>query len=205
MRERPPIDPAPSHAAATAAWQARREDLADELVARFGPDDGDLLLNRIGRRWRDVHEALVDVFGHRCDAAELLDDLLSRVLDAYEERTPELRRLDRRREIDPGWFQSPEMLGYVAYVDRFAGDLAGVTEHLDHLDDLGVTYLHLMSVLEARDGDSDGGYAITDYRSTDPRLGSMDDLEHLATPVSYTHLTLPTTCRVGWWRGGPGG
>ena len=37
-----------------------------------------------------------------------------------------LRALDRRREVDPGWFQRARMVGYVAYADRFAGDLAGV-------------------------------------------------------------------------------
>ncbi len=172
------------------AWRARRADLAAELTARFGPDDGDLLLARIERRWRDVHEALAAVFAPRHDPAALLDRLLCRVLDAYEERSAELRRLDRRREIDPGWFQSPQMLGYVAYVDRFADDLPGVAEHLDHLEDLGVTYLHLMSVLRAREGDSDGGYAITDYRATDPRLGTMDDLEQLAAALRRRGIAL---------------
>lgn len=172
------------------AWRCRRDVLADGLVDRFGADDGDLLLARIERRWRDAHEALAAVFGHDHDPAELLDELLERVLTAYEQRSPELRRLDRRREVDAGWFQSPEMLGYVAYVDRFAGDLAGVEEHLDHLDELGVTYLHLMSVLQAREGDSDGGYAITDYRSTDPHVGTIDDLERLATSLHRQGMSL---------------
>ena len=58
-----------------------------------------------------------------------------------------LRLLDRRREIDPAWFQRSRMIGYVCYADRFAGSLAGVREHLDYLAELGVTYLHLMPLL----------------------------------------------------------
>lgn len=164
--------------------------MARRLVDRFGPDDGDVVLARIDRRWRDAHEALDAVFGSEHDAAALLDRFLDVALDALAARSPELRRLDRRREIDPAWFQAPDVLGYVAYVDRFGGDLAGVSDHLDHLDDLGVRYLHLMSVLRSREGDSDGGYAITDYRSTDPCLGSMDDLDRLARELRARGMSL---------------
>ena len=38
-------------------------------------------------------------------------------------QTPELKRLDLRRLLEPDWFQHPRMLGYAAYADRFAGDL----------------------------------------------------------------------------------
>ncbi|MEO1061281.1 MAG: alpha-amylase family protein [Actinomycetota bacterium] len=190
MRERPPIAPSPAHAAATESWRERRGPLATRLDDRFGLDDGAVLLARIERRWRDAHEALDAVFGPDHDAAGLLDRFLPVVFDAYDERSADLRRLDRRREIDPGWFHDPGMLGYVCYVDRFADDLAGVADRLDHLEDLGVTYLHLMSVLRAREGDSDGGYAITDYRSTDPRLGTIDDLDQLAAALRRRGMSL---------------
>ena len=36
-----------------------------------------------------------------------------------------------------------------------------------------------MPLLAPREGDSDGGYAVRDYRAVDPRLGTMDDLERL--------------------------
>ena len=47
---------------------------------------------------------------------------------------------------------------------------------LDHLAELGVTYLHLMPLLKPREGANDGGYAVADYRAVDPRVGTMDDL-----------------------------
>ena len=49
---------------------------------------------------------------------------------AYAERSPELKRLDLRRLLEPDWFQHPRMLGYAAYADRFGGDLRGVGEHV---------------------------------------------------------------------------
>ena len=63
------------------------------------------------------------------------------------------------------------MVGYVFYVDRFAGTLRGVEEHLDYLDELGVRYVHLMPLLRTRPGDNDGGYAVADYRAVEPGLG----------------------------------
>ena len=62
------------------------------------------------------------------------------------------------------------MVGYVCYADRFAGTLEGVSG-LDYLGELGVRYLHLMPLLAPREGDSDGGYAVRDYRAVDPGWG----------------------------------
>ncbi len=75
------------------------------------------------------------------------------------------------------------MFGYACYTERFAGDLKGVAKHLDHLEDLGVTYLHLMPLLQPREGDNDGGYAVQDYRAVRSDLGTTDDLRDLATTL----------------------
>ena len=65
------------------------------------------------------------------------------------------------------------MLGYAAYADRFAGTLPGVADQIPYLEELGVTYLHLMPLLRPRDGDNDGGYAVADYRTVRPDLGTI--------------------------------
>ena len=63
---------------------------------------------------------------------------------------------------------TPACSGYAAYADRFAGDLRGVAEHVPYLGELGVTYLHLMPLLQPRPGPNDGGYAVADYRTVRP-------------------------------------
>jgi amylosucrase len=98
--------------------------------------------------------------------------------------------LDRRREVDPAWFLREDMVGYVCYADRFAGDLQGVCRRLDYLEELGVGYLHLMPLLKTREGENDGGYAVEDYDAVDPRLGTMADLEDLATAVHERGIAL---------------
>ncbi len=94
------------------------------------------------------------------------------------------------REAEPDWFQRPDMVGYVAYTDRFAGTLRDVGEHLDYLSELGVTYLHLMPLLRSRDGENDGGYAVASYDEVEPRLGTMADLAGLAAQLHEREMNL---------------
>lgn len=147
---------------------------------RLDERDRDASLARARVHLGDAWEAITELYGGACDTEQLLADLLRRVLAAAAVRPEALRRLDHRREIEADWFQSPRMIGYVCYVDRFAGTLAGIEDRLGYLAELGVTYLHLMPLLRTRAGENDGGYAVMDYRSVEPRLGSMDDLAHLA-------------------------
>lgn len=63
---------------------------------------------------------------------------------------------------------------------RHGGDLAGLREHLDYFEDLGVTALWFTPVLE-NDSPDEGvfstyhGYATTDYYKIDPRFGTNDE------------------------------
>ena len=57
------------------------------------------------------------------------------------------------------------------------GDLAGVTEKLDYLKELGITVIWLSPVYESP-GD-DNGYDISNYEQIDPAFGTMEDMEQL--------------------------
>jgi amylosucrase len=161
-------------------WQGIGARLTDDVVTALGPEEADAFLARVEVSLPDVHAALADLYGDRTDVGALLDRALRVALDAAAQRPAQLRRLDRRREIDPGWFQRTRMQGYVCYVDRFCGTLAELPGKLDYLQELGTTYLHLMPLLRPRPGENDGGYAVLDYRSVDPRLGTIADLEDVA-------------------------
>ncbi len=59
---------------------------------------------------------------------------------------------------------------------RHGGDLAGMTQHLDYLSELGITAIWPTPTLVNDMAEmSYHGYAITDYYETDPRLGSNED------------------------------
>ncbi len=57
------------------------------------------------------------------------------------------------------------------------GDLRGLTQSLDHLQELGVRGLWLMPITANADGDH--GYATTDFRSIAPEYGTLEDFDEL--------------------------
>ncbi|MBS6762204.1 MAG: alpha,alpha-phosphotrehalase [Clostridium sp.] len=57
------------------------------------------------------------------------------------------------------------------------GDLRGVLEKLDYLQELGVDYLWLTPFFVSPQNDN--GYDVADYRNIDPLFGTMEDLEEL--------------------------
>ncbi|MEM7800389.1 MAG: alpha-amylase family protein, partial [Chloroflexota bacterium] len=107
-------------------------------------------------------------------------------------RPRDLRALDQKRLNNPDWYQESEMVGYICYTDRFAQTLNGVAEKIDYLNELGVTYLHLMPLLEPRPEPNDGGYAVMNYRQVDSKLGSIDDLADLAQKLRSQGISLCT-------------
>jgi amylosucrase len=162
----------------------------DEARNRLGAIEADAFLTRLEQLSADILEPLSQVYGAVTDAGKFATELVLDALHAAAERPAALRLLDRRREIDPAWFQRSRMIGYVCYTDQFAGTLAGVRQHLDYLAELGVTYLHLMPLLRSRDGENDGGYAVADYDATDPRIGTMTDLQALAGDLHERGMVL---------------
>ena len=158
---------------------------------RLGPAEADAFLARLEQLSFDITEPLEQVYGAAAgDGGSLIAGLIMDALDAAARRPAALRMLDRRREIDPAWFQRSRMIGYVCYADRFAGSLAGLRGRLDYLAELGVSYLHLMPLLRPRAGDSDGGYAVADYDAVDPRLGTMAELQELAADLHTRGMAL---------------
>ena len=117
------------------------------------------------------------LYGRHPDYAGFKAELDAALRAAWDARLADLKLLDLKRDLEPDWFQRPDMTGYVFYVDRFAERLDRVPEKLPYLKDLGVTYVHFMPCLKPRPGDNDGGYSVMDYREINPAYGTMDDLE----------------------------
>jgi amylosucrase len=176
--------------AAEEAWAKLRPALADDAVAALGDAEADAFLTRVDLALYDIHEPLAVLYGARADVDPLFERALRAVLEAAADRPAQLRRIDRRRELDPGWFQRARVQGYVCYVDRFCGTLGALPDRLDYLAELGTTYLHLMPLLRPREGENDGGYAVADYREVDPRLGTMADLEKVAQELHERGMSL---------------
>ena len=155
----------------------------DEHMGTVPERDQQLFRLRLQRWFQNLYDGLAPVYGHRKDFNQFVHRLVGIMASAYAERPIALKLLDMKRDLQPDWFQHESMLGYVLYVEQFSQSLAGVTEHLDYLEELGPTYIHLMKVMQSRDGEDDGGYAVTDYGTVDKSLGSNEDLEAVCTAL----------------------
>ena len=151
----------PRHRGA-AALKSMLPGISADALERLGRSEAAAFLARLELQFLDVYEPLAAVYGATHDVDALAERLVRLALRAAQERPADLRELDRRREIDPHWYQRARMIGYVCYVDKFCGTLSALPERLDYLAELEVSYLHLMPVLAPRPGENDGGYAVMD-------------------------------------------
>jgi amylosucrase len=171
-------------------YAMRPEVRAEYAQVRARLDGDPTFMLRLERFFTELRDPLVTLYGGDPRFPEQFERLLDAMSASASARDPDLRRLDHEREITPDWLQREQAVGYVCYVDRFAGTLAGVRERLPYLRELGVTYLHLMPLLAARPAPNDGGYAVADYGAVEPALGTMDDLRALAADLHEQGMAL---------------
>lgn len=74
---------------------------------------------------------------------------------------------------------------------RHGGDIQGIVEHLDYIDDLGFTAVWPTPVLiNDMPRQSYHGYAITDYYQVDPRFGTLEDYKTLSNQLTARGMKL---------------
>ncbi len=169
-------------------WPRLENAFRDE--ARSAPADWCAFETRLRREWERLFELLLGLYGSHYDFFYHLEELLHMAARNWLARPSWLKQLDARREADPTWFQSQQMVGGVCYVDLFAGTLRGIRERLPYFKELGLTYLHLMPLFDSPDGNSDGGYAVSSYRRVNPRLGTIEELTELAREFQEHGISL---------------
>jgi amylosucrase len=76
------------------------------------------------------------------------------------------------------------------YSDGFAGDLKTLTGKVPYFQDLGVNMVHVMPIMACPSRHSDGGYAVSNYREIDQRVGTMEDLDNLAQELRQRDILL---------------
>lgn len=128
------------------------------------------------KRLKQRHDELRWLYMELYDNGSMFAELCSQMEEFYHERKKSLKSLDRKREADPSWYRRNGMLGMMLYTELFAGTLDGVRRKLDYIEECGVNCLHLMPFLDTPKGESDGGYAVSDFRKVRSDLGTMADL-----------------------------
>jgi amylosucrase len=163
-----------------AFWNSTNE--SDDAVGEFN--------DRLAKHWPRLFRLLLELYGDRYDFYYHAQQVLNTCAEGFHQRESSLRKLDSQRINEPDWFQSERLVGGALYVDLFSDNLGKLREHIGYFQRLGITYLHLMPLFAVRPGNNDGGYAISNYRSVDPRLGTIDDLKKLADELRAVGIVL---------------
>ena len=74
---------------------------------------------------------------------------------------------------------------------RHGGDIQGITEHLDYIDEMGFTAVWPCPVLiNDMSSGSYHGYAMTDFYKVDPRFGTLNEYKNLANELHNRDMKL---------------
>ncbi len=131
------------------------------------------------KRMETYHDEFRWLYMELYENDSMFAELCDTMYRFYLERSDALKQMDLDREKDPNWYKRNDMLGMMFYIDNFAENMKGVETKLDYIEQCNVNYIHLMPFLETPKDRSDGGYAVSDFRKVQPKLGSMEDLERL--------------------------
>lgn len=153
-------------------------------------DDGRAFHARFEAHFPQLFDLFATLYGAHESCLDQLAQLIVLAQTSWRDRADDLKALDAAREATPDWFQSNQMLGAFCYVDRYAGNLAGLKEHVPYFQELGITYLHLMPLFDCPKENSDGGYAVSSYREVRADLGTMADLRTLAKDLREAGISL---------------
>jgi amylosucrase len=145
---------------------------------------------RLGANFYAIHSLFSALYGERPDFKEQMLRLVETLARQYIKRSATLKKMDLAREKDHNWFLSQNWVGMALYSDRFAGNLQGLQSKLHYLQDLGINMVHVMPVLDCPPGNSDGGYAVRDFRKVDPRIGTLGDLDALAAAMKKRDMLI---------------
>src|SRR4051794_5542709 len=115
-----------------------RDDVRADYEAALAIVSGDdAFAVRFERWFTELRDPLVALYADDERFQDAFARLLRAIARTAADRPRELRVLDHEREVTPDWLQREQAVGYVTYVDRFAGTLQGVRDKLPYLRELG--------------------------------------------------------------------
>ena len=164
--------------------------ILDELKPDIRKRDLRHFYTRLGANFYAIHSLFHHLYGKRDDFISQMVRLVEVMAAQYIRRGADLKQIDIARERDHNWFLSPDWVGMALYADGFAGNLEGLKSRLGYLQELGVNMVHIMPILECPKGASDGGYAVSDFRNIDERVGTMDELRELGSAMRRRNILL---------------
>ena len=164
--------------------------ILDELKPDIRKRDLRHFYTRLGANFYAIYTLFHHLYGERDDFDAQLLRLVEVMASQYLRRDKKLKAIDIEREQNHNWFLDKQWVGMALYSDGFAGDLRGLSQKLGYLQELGVNLVHVMPILKCPQGASDGGYAVSNFRDVDERVGNLDDIRELASKMRRRGMLL---------------
>jgi amylosucrase len=120
-----------------------------------------------------LHNLFYEIYGGAFDVDNHFENVLKTITEGYTNRSNALKQRDNTKSEN--WFLSNQIVGMSLYVDRFCTDLKTLPTKLDYLNELGVNFLHLMPLMESPENESDGGYAVSNFKKVNAKFGTNED------------------------------
>ena len=171
-----------SHALLNDILNRLNEEICEEDLRHF--------YTRLGANFYAIHSLFFRLYGDRPDFADQAQRLVETMARQYIRRPQALRAIDIERERDFSWFLHQKWVGMALYSEGFGVNLRGVGDKLAYFQELGINLIHIMPVMKCPEGRSDGGYAVSDFRAVDPRVGTLEDLQQLAKKTRQREILL---------------
>lgn len=161
------------------------------LKFKIGNEEDDLsFYSRLIANASAIKSLYDELYQHHPKATEQFNGLIDTLTSAHKKRAAALHKKDTAKAEKGLWFLSNEITGMSLYVDNFCGNISSLGGKLDYFKKLGVNFLHLMPLFESPAGESDGGYAVSNFRKVDSRFGTLDDLKKVQQKMSAEDMYL---------------
>jgi amylosucrase len=165
-------------------------EILDQLKPEIKTQELSHFYTRLGANFYSLFSLFKQLYGNCSDFQEQLLRLVEVLARQYTQRSPLLKQRDLAREKDYNWFLSQKWVGMTLYADGFAENLKNLLNKLDYFEELGINLIHIMPILECPKNASDGGYAVSDYRQINERVGTLEDIHDLAKAMGERDILL---------------
>ena len=165
-------------------------EILDHLKPEIKRRDLRYFYIRLGANFYAIHSLYHRLYGDRADFETQMVRLVETLARNYIARDTIYKLSDREREKNHNWFLSQNWVGMALYTNGFADNLKDLKDKAAYFQELGVNLVHIMPVLQCPVGSSDGGYAVSNYRQIDDRIGNLDDLREVANEFKKRDILL---------------
>ncbi|MDD4915922.1 MAG: amylosucrase [Methylococcales bacterium] len=164
--------------------------ILDDLKPEIRRQDLRHFYTRLGANFYAIYSLFFTLYGQRQDFKSQMLRLVETMAEGYIKRSAELEGVDIERERDHNWFLSQKWVGMALYATGFAENLSGLIDKSAYFQELGINLVHIMPILKCPADKSDGGYAVSDFRQIDDRLGNLDDMRRVAAEFRKREILL---------------